>query len=214
MSVRIYNACEVKADLYDRIPGDGELDILLGNTAIGDQVFGIWQYSAASSATDDFANGVIRPTLQTGNGRWLRKGYYYTQSDWDETDTESPAYILNKPVVPDAATQSTVTPALNTSAQINASRNCIVNYSVSIAVTSTLLGTNSGTVFLEISSDNTNWTTIGQVSNSIAGVVSTSIPAFVLTGLVPANYYRRLRTAQAGTNGATITSLGGQEILI
>ena len=208
----LYQA-DVKSDLYGAILPDGTAVILYGDTTRGDINRISYLYDANSSAADNFPE-VVKPTLQTGNGRYIRTPLDEIQADWDETDTASPAYIQNKPVVPDAPTQSTTTPALNTSAQINASKNCLVSYSVSISVTSTLLGTNSGTVFLEISPDNTNWTTIAQVSNSVAGIASTTIPAFVLTGLVPAAYYRRLRTAQAGTNGATITSLGGQEILI
>lgn len=214
MATRIYNCSELVSDLYNQIPSDGAFVLLIKNTTLGDKPFRLWQYDASSAATHDEDGGVIKPTLQTGNGRWLFRGYYSVQSNWDETNSASPAFILNKPTVPQAASQSSATPALDTSAQIHATRNCIVSYPVSISVTSTLLGTNSGSVFLEISPDNSAWTGIAQVGNSVAGVVSTTIGTHVLTGMVPANYYRRLRTATAGTNGATITSLQGQEILI
>lgn len=73
MSVRIYNAAEVKQDLYDRIPSDGEFELLLGNTSLGDSTVTIWQYQSGSSSADNFINGIIQPTLQTGNGRWIRQ---------------------------------------------------------------------------------------------------------------------------------------------
>lgn len=209
MAHAAYNAVQFKADLYNRIPGGLEFQLLRADTTVGDIPLSLWEWDSASSANDDFDGGVIKPTMQSGNGRYLRRGYYSVQSNWDETDSASPAYILNKPTVPQAASQSSATPALDTSAQIHATRNCIVSYPVSISVTSTLLGTNSGSVFLEISPDNSAWTGIAQVGNSVAGVVSTTIGTHVLTGMVPANYYRRLRTATAGTNGATITSLQG-----
>ena len=190
MAVRIYNACETKADLYARIPGDGEYDILASDTTLGDIPFSLWQYDAASSATDNFAGGVIQPTLQTGNGRWLRRGYYNVYSS------------------------STQTRSFDTSFQPSTVRPSNVSYSVTISVTSLLVGTNSGTVFLEISADNTNWTTIEQVGVSIAGVASTQIITHNIAGHVPLGYYVRLRTSEAGTNGADFTYLNGQETLL
>ena len=76
MSVRVYNLAELKADLYDRIPGDGEHELLMGNSSIGDMTPTLFKYDASSSATDDFPR-VIKPTLQSGNGRWLRHNSYY-----------------------------------------------------------------------------------------------------------------------------------------
>lgn len=72
MAVRGYNIAEVKSDLYARIPSNGEMELLLGENAINDSLPSWWQYDQASMATDDFANGVIQPTLQTGAGRWIR----------------------------------------------------------------------------------------------------------------------------------------------
>jgi microcystin-dependent protein len=73
MAVHVYNEADLKADLYARIPGDGEYELLSGDTSLGDIPPSLWQYDASSSATDDFANGVIKPTAQMGNGRWLRR---------------------------------------------------------------------------------------------------------------------------------------------
>jgi len=72
MAVRSYNIAEVKSDLYGRIPSNGEMELLLGENAINDSLPSWWQYDSASMAPDNFANGVIQPTLQTGAGRWIR----------------------------------------------------------------------------------------------------------------------------------------------
>jgi len=72
MSARVYNAVEVKQDLYDRIPGDGEFMGMMGDTVKGVGTMMLWQYDASSTATHDEVAGVIKPDLQTGNGRWLR----------------------------------------------------------------------------------------------------------------------------------------------
>lgn len=73
MAAQVYNGADFKQDLYDRITGDGELMLLQSNTTLGDSTHSIWQYVASSTATDDFANGVVKPTLQGGSGRWLRR---------------------------------------------------------------------------------------------------------------------------------------------
>jgi hypothetical protein len=191
MSVRIYNAAEVKADLYNRITSDGELELLMGDTSINDVPYSWWQYDANSSAADNYAGGVIKPTLQTGNGRWLRRN-----------------------TVPATASQSVTSRSLNTSFQPNANRSVLCGYSLSISVASLLLGTNSGIVFLEISENDSDWTTVQEVGLSVAGVASTTINSYYISGLVPANWYCRLRTTTSGTNGATITLLHGQETLL
>lgn len=191
MSIRVYNGAEVKADLYNRITTDGELELLLGDTAINDIPYSIWQYDINSSATDNFTGGVIRPTLQTGDGRWLRRFIF--------------------PGNPSPSTQSRT---FNTSFQPSATSISNVSYSVSISVTSILLGTNSGNVFLEISSNDSDWTTIAQVGLSIAGVVATTINSYHLSGYVPAGYFVRLRTTESGTNGADFTYLFGQETFL
>lgn len=72
MAARVYNAVEVKQDLYDRIPGDGEFMGMMGDTVKGVGTMMLWQYDASSTAAHDEVAGVIKPDLQTGNGRWLR----------------------------------------------------------------------------------------------------------------------------------------------
>lgn len=73
MAIHSHNELDFKSDLYARIPGDGELDTLLCENTLGDMPISIWQYIASSMATDNFTNGVVQPTLQTGAGRWLKR---------------------------------------------------------------------------------------------------------------------------------------------
>jgi hypothetical protein len=76
MALRNYHCAETKADFYNRITTDGEFGLLLGDASKGDIKAQLWQYVANSTATDDFTNGVIKPTLQTGDGRWLRQSNF------------------------------------------------------------------------------------------------------------------------------------------
>jgi hypothetical protein len=80
MGVHAFNVSDLVADLYARIPTvDLELEILMGDTVIADTTPTWWQYDTNSSATDNYSAGnlltttVIRPTLQAGNGRWLKR---------------------------------------------------------------------------------------------------------------------------------------------
>lgn len=76
MAAVVYHAAETKQDLYDRITGNGEAMLLLGNTTKGDSPATLWTYDTSSSASDNFAGGVIQPTLQTGNGRWIKQNNF------------------------------------------------------------------------------------------------------------------------------------------
>lgn len=88
-----------------------------------------------------------------------------------------------------------------------------VNYSVYAQVVSVLAGTNTADVYLEISPDNSTWTTISRSGISIAGVVSTSGNTQTVSGFVPKNYFVRIRTASTGVNAgsAVFTYQNGQE---
>lgn len=80
MAARVYNCVDSAQDLYDLIPSDGQYNLVTKDASGTDVQFQLWQYTASSSAADNFAGGVIKPTLQTGNGRHLRKGYYSPSS--------------------------------------------------------------------------------------------------------------------------------------
>ena len=122
MAARVYNAAEFKQDLYDRITGDGEVILLLSNTAYGDIPHSIWHYVASSTATDDFANGIVQPTLQTGSGRWIRLYKWATVATTGDYND-----LLNKP----SASKKVETFAGTT----NASGNYTVTFGAAYAAT-------------------------------------------------------------------------------
>lgn len=140
------------------------------------------------------------------------------QSDWTQTNTSSLDYIKNKPA---ARSQSSASRNLNSIFQISSTRDSSVTYSVDIACTSTLVGGQSGTVFLEISTSSSfasgvqeigRFTNANAVSLAIAITLNQTNTACI-SGYVPAGYYVRLRTANnVGT--PTFTYQSGQEVLL
>lgn len=91
-----------------------------------------------------------------------------------------------------------------------------VAYSITISCPLTISGGSTGTVYLEVSADgSTDWYEIARVSNGqsgtlVIGVAITDTKTLVLSGVVPDNYYVRLRTATTGS--PTITLVKGQEM--
>lgn len=211
MALRNDINAQVKADLINFSSAiDGQAYVLLGENAMGDRTTRIYFYDIASNATVDGDN-VLAATGMGGTGRFIKNpieefntGLATVATSGDYND------LINTPSV-GSPSASIVSRSFNSSFQLT--ENTIVNYSVSISVTSTLLGTNSGTVFLETSSDNSTWTVLpGQVGLSISGVASTVITTVTVGGYVQANHFVRIRTATSGANGATFTYITGQEI--
>jgi len=102
---------------------------------------------------------------------------------------------------------------------LDASRDAAVTYSVATSTTATIGGASSVTVYLEIATTNSatagDWTAIQTVSNGqtiTLAIVLQSVQSNTLTvsGIVPAGYYVRVRTAVAGT--ASATYVNGQEV--
>lgn len=118
-------------------------------------------------------------------------------------------------------TQSAATRALNTAFQVSAARPALVSYSVQLTVTASIGSGQLGDVVLEIASDAAFTTAVQTVA--IAGVGQTYTLAVaiqgvqpqtgVVTGVVPAGYYARLRTVSTtGTPGFSVRA--GQETLL
>ncbi|QOR55483.1 MAG: hypothetical protein ULS35scaffold63_40 [Phage 33_17] len=108
-------------------------------------------------------------------------------------------------------------PILNSVNQISSTRDCQVFYSVDIQTSSLLLGTASGTVYLEYADDSnftSNVMTLAQGNNSISGVLnSINKQTVTLSGIIPAAKYQRIRTViNSGT--VSFTALVGQQILL
>lgn len=113
---------------------------------------------------------------------------------------------------------SGVSRTVNSNYTISTTRMSTVYYTINISVTNPLLiGTSTGTAFLEYSTNGgSSWTTASQISNS-SGVGLTVTVALttggnmILTGTIPANALTRIRTTTSGTASVTYTS--GQEVL-
>lgn len=108
-------------------------------------------------------------------------------------------------------TSDTITRPFNSIYQMSPNHNTRMNYNCSVSVTSTLLGTNSGYVYLETSPDYTTWTTLCRFGLSISGIASTISLSGQLSGIAKNSYYVQLRTGQSGVNTPTFTYLSGQE---
>jgi hypothetical protein len=109
-------------------------------------------------------------------------------------------------------TSDTITRPFNTIWQMSNNYITRMDYNCSVSVTSTLLGTNSGYIYLESSGDYTTWTSLCKFGLSISGIASTISLSGELTGVAKNGYYVRLRTGQSGVNTPTFTYLSGQEL--
>lgn len=140
------------------------------------------------------------------------------QSDWTQSNSSSVDFIKNKPA---ARSQSSASRSLNTAFQIDSTRDGFVNYSVDIATTATLVGGQTGTVYLEIASDSGFTTNVQELArfvngNSVSLAIAITLNQNVtgtLSGYVPGAYYVRIRT-QNNTGTPTFTYRSGQEVLL
>lgn len=107
-------------------------------------------------------------------------------------------------------------PVTGTSWQISATRPARVSYSVTHTIALTLvLSAGSSTVYLEISPNNTTWTTINAAGYSDAVAVAVALSKTVtnnVQGEVPAGWYVRLRAVTSGAGSAAFAS--GQEVTL
>lgn len=106
MAIHTNAVADVKADLYATIPGDGSIVTLTGNNTRGDIIPVDYLYDANSSAPDNYPS-VIQPTLQTGNGRWIKTLFNQYQADWNQSNSSAPDFINNKPTIGTAKRQET-----------------------------------------------------------------------------------------------------------
>lgn len=106
--------------------------------------------------------------------------------------------------------------------QISASRAANVVYSITINSSVSLSGNQTGYVVLEIAATNSatagDWTEIARVASGqsgtlVIGLTLNQVGGGQISGMIPAGYYRRLRSVN--TAGApTYTYNSGQEVLI
>jgi hypothetical protein len=131
-----------------------------------------------------------------------------------EMDTNRYATRKKAKVFADSASKrvpANITRSFNTSFMISATHDCDAHYTIGISATGSVISTQTGTAFLEISSDNTTWTTISQATNAITMSVSSGTMIDLdVRGIVLKNYYIRIRTS--GT--ATLTYRLGRETIL
>lgn len=105
--------------------------------------------------------------------------------------------------------------------QISSARDTLVSYSVSTSTTANIGGSSSASIYLEICSTNSataaNWAAIAEVQNSQAITLALALQSVqtigtVLSAIVPAGYYARLRSSGSGTYSASY--IAGQEVMI
>lgn len=115
--------------------------------------------------------------------------------------------------------QSSITRAINgTGFQASTTRDAMAIYSVQIVATATIGSGGVGSVFLEISPNNSSWTEVGRITNGqviTLAITLNSVQTYSgqLIAYIPAGYYARLRSANT-TGAPAYTWLAGQEILL
>jgi len=99
--------------------------------------------------------------------------------------------------------------------QISTTRDAFVTYTVTHTIALTLLlASGSSQVFLEVSPNNSTWTTISQAGYSDAVAVAVALTKTTtnnVQGMIPAGNYVRLRSVVSGGGSTTFTN--GQEVL-
>lgn len=99
--------------------------------------------------------------------------------------------------------------------RISTTRDAFVTYTITHTIALTLLlASGSSQVYLEISTDNVNWSTISQAGYSDGVAVAVALTKTTtnnIQGFVPANSYVRLRSIVSGGGSSAFTN--GQEVL-
>ncbi len=159
-------------------------------------------------------------TIGGTNQTWQRIPYInqILQSNWTQSNSSSQDFIKNKPA---SRSQSSASRSLNSGFQISTTRDSLVNYSVDISCSLTLVTGQSGTVFLEIASDSgftTNLQELGRFTNANTGTLAVGLALTqsvtgTVSGYVPPAYYCRLRSSN-NTGTPTFNYRSGQEVLL
>lgn len=147
------------------------------------------------------------------------------QSDWIQSTTSALDYIKNKPsmtrsfasVIPSIVTGTGATGTL-----ISLTKDAFVSYTPTTVDTATILAGAVGTVVLEICSTNSTasaaWQEISRVTNGQVITLAVTLQsvqtiAAPIVGIVPAGYYRKVRSIQA-SGSPTFSISSGQEVLL
>lgn len=157
-------------------------------------------------------------------GALANGGYVITASDivWNGYSPFTPSQLggfLNIPTVNNAPGRSLVTvSAAANGFQVSATRPSMVNYSVTIVSTASLVGSAVGYDVLEICPTNsavaTDWIEIGRTPNGASvslaiALTSVSTGGGQVGGMVPAGYFARIRSVN--TSGTPTHTLNSQQ---
>lgn len=129
--------------------------------------------------------------------------------------------LTDKPTIPSPYSISTASRSLDSAFQISSARNALVSYSVDIATSITLVAGEVGTIFLEFANESGFTTGVTEVARFVNGQMGTltiglaldQTATGVLTGVIPAGKYVRIRTENT-TGTPTFTYRSGQETLV
>lgn len=135
-------------------------------------------------------------------------GLTVTEDEWLFTPTGGPAKTFSQP-----------SRALNTAFKPSVAQDTLGSYSVSVASALSLTTGQLGTVVLEYADDSaftTNVKSVCQASNGntgtlVVGLNTVNTQGCVVSGLVPAGKWARLRTVST-TGTPTFTSVAAQEV--
>jgi hypothetical protein len=162
------------------------------------------------------SSGSITANLNTVGSAGTYNGNYTVDSKGRVTSASNLSFN-NSPSI----TIQTVAAAAN-GTQLSSTRAAIMDYSVTLVSTATIAGSANGYVILEICSTNSttagDWAEIGRVSNGQAVSLAITLQSIStgggqVGGILPAGYYRRLRSVNvSGTPSYTYNS--GQEVLM
>lgn len=204
-----YNIVQENWDAYLAILNQ----ITAGTITTTGQISPAWTAYLSTYST----NRVIEPTNEALAAS-ISSMPSQVQSNWTQASSGAVDFIKNKPA---ARSQSSASRSLNSGFQVSTTRDSLVNYSVDVSTSATLIGGQTGTVFLEIASDSGFTTNLQELARFVNGnAVSLAIAITItqnvtgtLSGYVPANYYCRLRTANT-VGSPSFAFRSGQEILL
>lgn len=223
-----YSTDRIELWTIEKASGSGFLPVTDSNGQIT-------EWTASTSITTSWANISGKPTIPSLVSQLANDSGFVAQAgarsaiSLTTTGTSGAATynsstgVLNIPIYGSGASRSFANPSrsLNSSFQISSTRDCLVSYSVDISTSATLLGGQTGTVFLEYADDSGFTTNVVEVGRTVNGnTVSLAIAITVtqnvtgtLSGVIPAGKYVRIRTDNT-TGSPSFTFRKAQEVLL
>lgn len=186
------------------------------NTVI-DNIFGTLNYGSDISS---YTLSEVQSGIQT---QLIGLSYALSGSDilFIATNLLTPIEVIAIKSATQVRSFSTASRSLNSAFQVSSTRDALVNYSIDVASTLSLLAGQVGTVFLEYADQSGFTTGVTEVCRFVNGNSGTLTIGLNLTqavtgsvgGMIPAGKYVRIRTANT-TGTPTFTYRSGQEVLV